>query len=499
MAKRSWLCIVCGYVHEGDEPPDFCPICGATAEHFDALEEAPPQPEKAAPQQWRCINCDYLEDGREPPAVCPVCGVGPDRFEAVEAEAPADVSTADATTIVIIGGGIAGLSAAESARNTAPGATVILLTREAERPYYRLNLTRYLAGELSVESLPVHPESWYVERNIDIRCDAEVTAIHPEDKTVTVKGQEPLPYDRLILAMGAHSFVPPIPGVNRQNVVTLRTRQDADRILRLCTPDSSCVVVGGGVLGLETAAALARRKARVSLLEGFSWLLPRQLTPAASAYLEKAAEAQGIKLVPGARIKQFDGDEIVRSVVLESGQTLPADLVIIAAGVRTNSYLARLAGLEVREGVVVDHHLRTTHPEIFAAGDLAEHQSVAYGTWSPAQFQGTIAGINAAGGDMLFGGIPRSNILKVLDVDMISMGLVHPDDASYQTFEMTEAARYGLLVFRDSRLRGAILVGDTTLAPRLKKLMDSKENCSELLKNAGSAAALFQSLAAKDR
>jgi len=130
---------------------------------------------------------------------------------------------------------------------------------------------------------------------------------------------------------------------------------------------------------------MARRKAKVSLVEGFSWLLPRQLNPTASSYLEKEVSAQGIELIPGARIKQFDGDKAVRSVVLESGRILPADLVIITAGVRTNSYLARMAGLEVNAGVVVDHHLRRTYPDIFAAGDLAEHQAIAYGTWSVTQ------------------------------------------------------------------------------------------------------------------
>jgi nitrite reductase (NADH) large subunit len=246
---------------------------------------------------------------------------------------------------------------------------------------------------------------------------------------------------------------------------------------------------------LETAAALARHGAQVTLLEGFPWLLPRQLNRAASDLLAISAQRQGINLITAARIKQFDGDEQVRSVVLETGEMLPADLVIVTAGVRTNSYLARLAGLEVREGVVVDNHLRTSDPAVFAAGDLAEHRGVAYGTWAPAQFQGTIAGMNAAGGDASFAGIPRSNILKVLDVDMFSIGQVHPDDASYQSFESRDGPDYRLLVFRDSRLAGAILVGDTAIAPKLKKLIESQANCTELLRGAADSRGICQAVA----
>lgn len=496
MAAKSWLCVVCGYVHDGDEPAETCPICGATAEHFDEVKAPQPKEKPAEPEQWRCINCEYIHHGSQPPEVCQVCGVGPDRFEAILGSPETGTGNGETGTIVIIGSGIAGLSAAESARETAPTATIILLTREEELPYYRLNLTRYLAGEISVDTLPVHPENWYRERNIDIRFGSEVVAITPEIKSLDIKGGESLAYDRLILAMGAHPFVPPIAGVKRRNIVTLRTRTDADLILNSSPPGSRCVVVGGGVLGLETAAALARRQVQVSLLEGFSWLLPRQLNVNASAYLEESVKKQGINLVAGAHIKQFDGDESVRSVVLESGQTLPADLVIITAGVRTNSYLPRLAGITVKDGVVVDQRLATSRPDIFAAGDLAEYQSISYGTWSPAQFQGTIAGINAAGGNSQFGGIPRSHILKVLDVDMISMGQIEAKDASYRVFEDMSDDHYAMALFRDDRLQGSILVGDTTLAAKLKKLMESGENCHDLLGRCTSGSDLFRILAA---
>ncbi len=143
----------------------------------------------------------------------------------------------------------------------------------------------------------------------------------------------------------------------------------------------------------------------------------------------------GISIRKHACAEELVGDERVRGVVLKDGSTLPADLVVIATGVRSNSYLGRLAGLDVNRGVIVDNTLRTSHPDVYAAGDVAEHRGVNYGTWAPSQFQGTIAGMNVAGERAEFAGIPRSNMLKVLGVDMFSIGQIKPEDASYEVVE----------------------------------------------------------------
>lgn len=479
MANNRWCCSVCGYLHLGDAPPDCCPVCGATADLFEP--SIPPQaPVKSAPVRWRCINCDYIHEGAAPPGCCPICGVGPDQFEPVAEQKRDNVNQAMTGAIVIIGGGIAGLSAAEAARNAAPEAAITLICQEHDLPYYRLNLTRYLAGEITASDLPVHLESWYAEQRITILNGVEVTAIERSSRMVSLSGHNPLHYDKLILAMGAHPSVPPIPGASRRNVLTLRTCRDAESILLLSTAAARCVIIGGGVLGLEAAAALARRKVQVTLVEGFDWLLPRQLNQAAGERLAEEALALGITLICGARIKELAGEEQVRSVILESGEVIPADLVIIATGVRSNTYLARMAKLDVNYGVVVDQHLRTSDPDIYAAGDLAEHQGMVYGTWAPSQFQGTIAGMNAAGSDTVFAGIPRSNSLKVLGCDLFSIGMIHPEDASYLAYE-SAGDHYQQFIFRDSRLVGAILLGDTSIAPTLKKLIESNSSCADLL------------------
>lgn len=493
MENERWCCRVCGFIHLGVSPPDCCPVCGAKEDLFEP--SAPlTNPPGSVPGRWRCINCDFIHDGEAPPACCTVCGAGPEQFEPFAGQEKVSGKETMAGDIVIIGGGIAGLSAAEAARISSPEASITLVCQEDDLPYYRLNLTRYLAGEISASDLPVHPESWYAEQRITMLNGAEVTSIDRSARLVSFKSHPALGYDRLILAMGAHPSIPPIPGAELENVVTLRTCRDAEIILRQGRQGARCVIIGGGVLGLEAAAALSRRDVRVTLVEGFDWLLPRQLNRAAGERLAAVARGLGINLVCGARIRKLSGIQAVQDVILESGESIAADLVIIAAGVRSNSYLARMAGLEVNNGVVVDQNLRTSDPDIFAAGDLAEHQGTLYGTWAPAQYQGTIAGMNAAGGEAVFAGIPRSNSIKVLGVDLFSIGQVHPDDASYLVFE-DDGDTFQQFLFRDSRLVGAILLGDISLAPAVKKLIEKNESCAELLAGARDAGEIRAGIA----
>lgn len=491
-----WLCTVCGYVHDGADPPDFCPVCGATSDLFEPHQQAPSSAPAKVAASWRCLNCDARHEGSTAPEACPVCGASPDKFEPLPPLSEPAIGPPPPRRIVIVGGGIAGLSAAEAARQTSPAAEITLLSREAEPPYYRLNLTRYLAGEIEGETLPIHPRAWYADNRITLRLSAELQSIATDRHRLELRDQSSLDYDRLILAMGAHPFVPPIPGVNRQNVSTLRVRTDAEALLRQTAPGLNCVVIGGGILGLEAAGALARHGVKVTLLEGFDWLLPRQLNPAAGERLARYVRSLGITFIAGARIKQIDGDERARGVTLATGETIPAELVLVTAGVRSNTYLARLAGLAVNHGIVVDNHLRSSDPDIYAVGDVCEHLGVSYGTWTPAQFQGRIAGMNAAGAAVTFAGIPRSNLLKVLGVDLFSIGNVHPEDGSFQTFEREEEGSYSSFVFRDNRLVGAVLLGDATLSATLKKLIEQQLSCADLLRQVGDGLSVHDGLAA---
>lgn len=491
---RVWVCIVCGYVHRGPEPPESCPLCGASSDDFEAAEDAAPAAAiaKPQPQAWRCLICGYVHEGDGPPDACPVCGVGPDDFEPIEETAAAAPAPAPQRTmrIVVIGGGIAGVAAVETIRDTSPEAEVLLVSKEADLPYLRLNLTRLLAGEIAQDALTMHPEAWFAEQRITLLRNAEVTAIFPDMHEIEIDGRRKESYDKLILAFGAHAFVPPIPGAARSNVFTVRTLEDAKRILAVSRTGTRCVCIGGGILGLETAGALAKRGVHVTLLESYEWLLPRQLNREAGEVLHHYAAQCGVAVRYQAQTAGIVGESEATGVLLGSGETLPADFVLITTGIRPNTALARKAGLDVNQGIVVDAHLTTSHPDILAAGDASEHRGVLYGLWEPARYQGTIAAMNALGVATEFAGLPRASSLKVLGVDMFSAGIIAPQDGSYIAISERAEDKYTLFVFRDNLLAGAILLGESGGAAPVMKALKSKQDCSAVLAENPSASSV---------
>ncbi|KKO11412.1 hypothetical protein LCGC14_0018930 [marine sediment metagenome] len=477
--SSAWRCSVCGYVHRGDQPPAMCPICGAGREEFQAYVE--PEASPLAATAWRCLNCNYEQAGADAPEVCPVCGAAKDRFEP-EAPAPAvEQAGKDVGRILIVGAGIAGISAVEAIRRSAPDAEIVLISKETEGPYYRLNLTRYLAGEVGTDDLPLRPREWFAEQRIDFRAGLEVAELSPANRTATLRGGEAIAFDTAILAMGAHPFVPPFGGATLDGVHCLRTLDNAQEILAAAKAGEAGVVIGGGLLGLETAGALAKRGADVTLLESHAYLMPRQLNRTAGELLAARVRELGINLLTEARTDQIVGDETVAGVALRDGRMVSAGLVIVATGVRPNSYLARRAGLEVDSGVVVNGRLRTSAPHVLAAGDVAEHLGRLYGHWAASQYQGGIAGMNAVGVDAEFGGLPPSSTLKVMDVDVVSMGISDPEDGSYDVIEDLRDDVYRRFVFHDGGLVGAILFGDASVGSAARHAIETRTDLSALL------------------
>lgn len=482
---KAFRCTVCGYIHRGESSPDECPVCGSPESYFEAYTD--PAVVKAENQlearSWRCLVCNYEHKDENPPGECPVCGTPKEKFEAVSAlDAPISTGEGKAEKIIVVGAGVAGVSAVESIRGVSSRSEITMISKDSHLPYYRLNLTRLLADEITLDNLPIHTETWYRENNINLMRGTEVIAVDPEKHELTINGGTSLSFDKLILTAGAHPFFPPIPGLRREGVTALRSMEDAEFILKSAESADSIVVIGGGILGLEAAGALARQSKKVTVLESFNWLMPRQLTEKAAFHLESHLKKLGVDLKVGANIQELTGDERVAGVVLKSGETIPADLVIVTSGVRSNSYLARLAGLIVNNGIVVDDHLLTSNPDIYAAGDVAEHRGTLYGLWNAAQYQGNIAGMNAAGQQAEFGGIPRSTSIKVLGVDLLSIGQFEPEDGSYVLIEEDNADSFTRFVFRDTHLVGAILFGRNDGSSEIKNAIENKTDFSQILR-----------------
>lgn len=431
--QKTFICTACGYIHYGSEPQEKCPVCSASKEKFKPISDTSPEGE----------NLLYQTGAR--------------RF-------------------VIVGAGIAGVSAAEAIRKSDPDAAIILLSNESNLPYFRMNLTRYLAGELDSSKLDLHPMTWYTENRIDLRLDTMVIDLLPEEKTLILSDYGKIPYNTLILAVGASPFIPPFPGTELDSVLTVRTINDADTILAACNEPIRVVCIGGGLLGLEVAGAIARRGATVTVVESLAWLLPRQLDRHASKMLEKKIQEMGISIITAAQTRALVGETRVTGVQLEDGRLLPADLVVISAGITTNLDLARKAGLKINKGILVDDHMRTSHADIYAAGDECEHHGRLYGLWVPAKSQGTVAGLSAAGKDANFPDLPPSARLKVLGIDLFSIGRFMPQDEHDVVLSEEIDGNYASFVFHDALMVGSNLLGDVRLASAVKTAIEAKTN-----------------------
>lgn len=440
---NQYVCLICGYVHTGDEPPETCPVCDAPREDFELVEK-------------------YASGS-----------TGVDSKN----EDHTDIVVDDQIgRVVVLGSGIAALSTIEAIREQSDNVEIVMITNEEHLPYYRLSLTKYLAGEISEGDLCIHQQYWYDEKRIMIYKKRIVTDIDRATKQIECNDGLIVSYDKLIIALGSHPFIPPIKGVSQPGIHSLRSIKDANEIMEEAKDGKRVLVIGGGILGLEAAAALAKRGAKVTVGEGSTWLMPRQLTQSGAGYIVKALDAMKIDVEYAFRTTEIEKTDDGFTVKAKDGRTIEVDLVIVATGVRPNTYLARKAGLEVNNGIIVNDCLRTSDEDIYAVGDISEHYGVAYGLWTVAQFQGKIAAMNLLGLKSPFGGIPRSNTLKVMGVDLFSIGNIREDDASMEMLELIEKDRYLMFMVKDGLLIGSIVIGDNALTAMIKKTIESKRH-----------------------
>ena len=386
---------------------------------------------------------------------------------------------ASKTQFLVVGAGIAGVSAAEAIHKTQPDASITMVSDEHNLPYFRMNLTRYLAGELERDRLDLHNREWYHENHVEIILDTHIDDIDAASKQIRLENGRLIEYDKLILANGASPFVPPIPGRELDGVMTLRSLEDADKILNITAEPANVVCIGGGLLGLEIAGGIAQKGTNVTVLEALDWLLPRQLGKEAAEMLRGQIEAMGIKVIVPARIKQINGEGKVSAVELDDGTIIPANLVLISAGIRPNLDLAKRIGLEVNRGIIVNEHMQTSDPDIYAAGDVCEYHGILYGLWVPARKQGEVAGRSAAGQPTEYPGDPPSAKLKVLGLDLFSIGQFSPAEASDRLVTWQEGDRFISFLFRDAKMIGSNLLGETGLDMKVKKAIDSGKDFSE--------------------
>lgn len=375
---------------------------------------------------------------------------------------------------VIVGSGVAGVMAAQAIRQADAEAEVHLFGAEPYPYYRRPQLWEFIAGQIEQDALYYRPTEWYAERGIELHLGVEVTELDLASHKLALADGSQATYDRLLLATGARSFIPPCEGTEKDGVFTLRTLDDALAIKAYAQDVSTAIVVGGGLLGLETARALHTAGLDVTVVEFFPYLLPRQLDEEGAQVLEALLKAQGLHVVTGATTTAILGVPCADCIQLQSGTKVTGDMVLFSTGIRSEVTLAKEAGLEVNRGVIVDEHLQTSVDDVFAAGDAAEFEGRVYGIIPPAIEQARVAAANmVASGSATYTGTIPSTTLKVAGAELTTLGEAVVEGEAYTQLRHAEAAsgHYRKIVLRDGQIVGAILLNDKERTRPVRQLI----------------------------
>ena len=365
--------------------------------------------------------------------------------------------------LVVVGAGMASGRMLEHLFKAQPDAyDVTLFGAEPRGNYNRIMLSPVLAGETTFGDLVIHDAAWYATHGVTCRFGETVTKIDRASKTIYSRNGG-TPYDKLVIATGSAPFVIPIAGKELQGVLTFRDLDDVNAMLAFAgRPGMKVVVLGGGLLGLEAAAGLRARGMGVTVLHLMGHLMERQLDPMAGRLLQRALEARGIDVHCNAQTTAILGHRRAEAVLLDDGTIYPADLVVMATGIRPETRIATDAGLTIERGIVVDDQMRTSDPDIFAIGECAERAGICYGLVEPLFDMAAVAAKALSGEDAAFRPAQFGTHLKVSGVNVFSAGDFLGNPGTEQiVLSDPGLGTYKKLVIKDGRLVGAVLFGDT--------------------------------------
>jgi len=381
--------------------------------------------------------------------------------------------------IVIIGNGVAGFTAANKLRENNSAVKISIYTDECHIYYPRPRLYDILSGKFMPQEIYAFSEQRYRKRNITIHLNQKVLRIEPDQKELLLDDHSYVSYDQLLLANGAHPFVPPIKGAEKSGVFTLRSMKDALTIHNSAKKTKKVIVIGGGLLGLESAASLMKLSQQVTVVELFPRLLPRQLDQDGAKILKDRIESLGIDIKIDKKTEEILGKNAVSGILLSNGEKLSGKLVLISAGIRPNMELAMKAGIKANKGIIVDPHLKTNFNNVYACGNVAEFEGRVYETIPAAIEQAEIAAMNMLEKKgYTYRGTMPSHTLKVVGIDLTSIGIVNPMNSQYQEVKKIDEKRgiYKKIVLKDNKIVGVIMLGDVKGITTIRKLMAQKKN-----------------------
>jgi nitrite reductase (NADH) large subunit len=385
--------------------------------------------------------------------------------------------------LVVIGNGMAGMRTVEELHKLAPDLyDITVFGAEPYGNYNRILLSPVLAGEKTVDDIMLHTREWYETHNITLHAGDPVVHIDRRKRIVRAQSGKEVRYDRLLLATGSKPFIIPVPGHQLPGVIAFRDIQDVETMLEASRNHKHAVVIGGGLLGLEAANGLLRQGMQVTVVHVTDALMNQQLDKPAAQLLQKALENKGLQFMLSAQTAEIVGPDRVTAVRFKDGSEIPADLVVMTAGVRPNIALAKEAGLHCDRAIVVDDTLQTYDPRVYAVGECVQHRSATFGLVAPIWEQARVCGAHLAGaGHRRYVQQTSPTRLKVTGVDLYSVGDFIGGEGS-EDLVLRDAKRgvYKRLVLKNGCVTGAVLYGDVQDGPWYYDLIQNRTDITPI-------------------
>ncbi|CAE6711822.1 nitrite reductase large subunit NirB [Candidatus Nitrotoga fabula] len=387
--------------------------------------------------------------------------------------------------LVMVGNGMAGVRALEELLKLAPDLYEITVFGAEPYPNYnRIMLSPVLAGEQGIQNIILNDLDWYRKNNITLHLNRKVVRIDRKSKTVTAEDGMQARYDRLLLATGSIPFILPVPGKEMDGVIGYRDIEDTNAMIAASEVYRNAVVIGGGLLGLEAANGLALRGMDVSVVHIMPWLMERQLDVNSARMLQAELEARGLKFLFEKQTRELvdDGCGRVRSVRFHDGSEIPADLVVMAVGIRPNTALAESAGIYCNRGIVVNDTMQTFDPSIYAVGECVSHRGTTYGLVAPLFDMARVCANHlACMGYSSYQGTVTATKLKVTGIDLFSAGnFTGSKDTNEIVMQDVAGGKYKKLVLQEDKLVGAVMYGDTKDSSWYLQMIRDGKNVAEI-------------------
>ncbi|MBI4755077.1 MAG: NAD(P)/FAD-dependent oxidoreductase [Betaproteobacteria bacterium] len=388
--------------------------------------------------------------------------------------------------LVLVGNGMAGARLLEEVLALAPDRyAVTVIGEEPHGNYNRILLSQVLSGEKRFDETLLNDESWYAQHGATLLAGRKAVALNRGRRQVIASDGSIIDYDRLVLATGARSIELPLPGSHLRNVLTFRNIAEVEAMLQVARPGRKAVVIGGGLLGLEAAWGLSHRGMSVTVIHLMDRLMERQLDAPAAALLKRSLEERGLSVLVDTESQALVGQTKVEGVRLRDGRVLPADLVVMAVGIRPNIELAQQSGIQCERGILVNDSMQTFDPRIYAVGECVQHDGHVYGLVAPLFKQAKVCANHLAGaGFARYQDSVLATKLKITGIDLYSAGNVTGGEG-YEELVLEDPKRgvYKKLVIRDNKLAGALLYGETENESWYYDLMRDGSDITELRSN----------------